>query len=464
MLERRDGRPVVRYRLAIPYFGLLWRPLVARRARRVEAAVEAGRPLPSHVPWWAPPVPQHPRTTASVAAICLISAAWSYGGGTGGLLTQTLPYAAKVYGVGDAALGTGLALVRIGVVLALALGLVADRVGRRRFVVMAAVAHCLLTASIALAPSFVVYIGAHVLLRCLDTALGIALGVLAVESVPAANRAVTLSAVLLANGAGLALAVAVLPLAAAGRVGFAAVYLAQLLALPAVLGAGRLLQESPRYLAHLRERHGYGEVMRRPYGPRLLLVGGTALLAAVFLAPSAEFLNRYLQDVRGYSPLEIVLFLALTGIPAVPMLVAGGRLSDLRGRKVVGVPLGIAATLALAGMFLAGGATLWLLAIAGNMLGSAAGAALAPYRSELFPTRARSGAGTLVLVATVAGSAIGLATAGTLAPVLGLGRAIAALAVFAVLGAVIVALRFPETARRDLEETSGEAPATVAAA
>jgi len=165
VLERRDGRPVVRYRLAIPYFGLLWRPLVARRARQVEAAAEAGRPLPDDVPWWAPPVPQDPRTTASVAAICLISAAWSYGGGTGGLLTQTLPYAAKVYGVGDAALGTGLAVVRIGVVLALALGLLADRVGRRRFVIVAVVAHCVLTAAIGLAPSFVTYIGAHVILR-----------------------------------------------------------------------------------------------------------------------------------------------------------------------------------------------------------------------------------------------------------------------------------------------------------
>ncbi|HKG17610.1 MAG TPA: MFS transporter [Solirubrobacteraceae bacterium] len=459
MLEHRDGRPVVRYRLAIPYFGLLWRPLVARRARRVEAAAEAGLPPPDDVPWWAPPAPQDPRITASVAAICLISAAWSYGGGTGGLLTQTLPYAAKVYDVGDAALGTGLALVRIGVVPALILGLLADRVGRRRFVIAAVVTHCLLTAAIGLAPSFAVYIGAHVALRCLDTALGIALGVLAVESVPAANRAITLSVVLLANGAGLALAVAVLPLAAAGRGGFAAVYLAQLLVLPAVVHAGRHLQESPRYLAHAGERHGYREVLRRPYGPRLILVGGTALLAAIFLAPSAEFLNRYLDDVRGYSPVEIVLFLVVTGLPSVPMLIAGGRLSDTHGRKAVGVPLGVAAAIALAGVFLVGGAALWLLAVAGNMLGSAAGAALAPYRSELFPTRVRSGAGTLVLVATVAGSAIGLAAVGAMAPALGVGRAIATLAVFALLAALVVALRFPETARRDLDETSGEAPA-----
>ena len=47
VLERdADGRHRVRYRLPIPYFGFLWAPLVRRRARRVEAAADAGRPLP----------------------------------------------------------------------------------------------------------------------------------------------------------------------------------------------------------------------------------------------------------------------------------------------------------------------------------------------------------------------------------------------------------------------------------
>jgi hypothetical protein len=44
----------VSYRVPIPYFGFLWRPLVAHRARRIEAAAAAGRPLPTALPWWAP--------------------------------------------------------------------------------------------------------------------------------------------------------------------------------------------------------------------------------------------------------------------------------------------------------------------------------------------------------------------------------------------------------------------------
>ena len=289
--------------MALPYFGLLWRPLIARRARAIERAADGGRPLPAEPPWWAPSVAQDERATATVAAVCVISALWSYGGGTGGLLTQTLPYAAQVYGVDDAALGTGLAVVRVGVLLALGLGLLVDRAGRRRFIAVAAVVHCLLTALIGLAPDFETYIAGHVALRCLDVALGVALGVLAVESVPAGNRGLTLALLLLANGLGLAVAVAVLPLAAAGRSGLAAVYGLQLLALPLMLHAGRRLAESARFVAHAHERHRYRELLRPPYPRRVALVGVAALLAAAFFVPSAEFYNRYLEDVHGFSAL-----------------------------------------------------------------------------------------------------------------------------------------------------------------
>ena len=462
-IEDEGGRPRVRYRLAIPYYGWFWRPLVARRAREIEEAVSAGQPLPSGTPWWAPPVPQDVDATTAVACICLISGVWSYAGGTGGLLTQTLPYAADVYDVGDSALATGLAVVRAGVLLALAFGLLADKVGRRRFVVTAALAHCLFAAVIGLAPSFAAYVGAQVALRCLDTALGIGLAVLAVESVPAANRAITLSLVLFANGVGVALAVSSLPIAAQGRAGFAAVYALQLLGIPLILDAGRRLAESPRYLAHARERHGYGELLRPPYRRRLALVGGSAFLSAAFVAPGVELFNRYLDKVHGFSSYEIVIFLAVTGLPAVAGVVVGGRAADLIGRKPVGVPLVAASALAYAGFYVASGFWLWPLALAGNLLGGIGGAALAPYSSELFPTRVRAGANTAVTAIAVAGSAIGLGAAAVLADPLGVGHAIAVLAVLPLAGVTIVALGFPETARRRLEDTAAEAPPRAAA-
>jgi putative MFS transporter len=443
----------------MPYFAAFWRPLLARRAREIEASADAGEPIPSNVPWWAPPVPQDAHATAIVACACLLSGVWSYAGGTGGLLTQTVPYAAEVYDVGDSALGTGLALVRVGIVLALVLALWADRIGRRRFVLYAAVAHCLLAAVVGLAPSFAAYIGAHVALRCIDTALSIALGVIAIESVPAANRATTLALVLLANGVGLALAVGALPIAAAGEAGFAAAYALQLLGLPLVIHAGRRLGESPRYLAHAREPHRYRELLVPPYPRRVLIVGAASFLAAAFAAPSVEFLNRYLDDVHGYSSFEIVAFLAITGTPSFAMLIVGGRLADFRTRKGVGVPLLLAGTTAYVGFYLASGAWLWILFFLAAMLSSAGGAALAPYRSELFPTRVRAAANAVGLTAVVVGSAIGLVLTGALADGLGVGESIALLGVGPLIAAAIVVRWFPETARRELEETSAEQPA-----
>ena len=90
------------------------------------------------------------------------------------------------------------------------------------------------------------------------------------------------------------------------------------------------------------------------------------------------------------------------------------------------------------------------------VLGSAGGAALAPYASELFATRIRAQAQTVTLVVGVTGSATGLAIVAVLSGPLGLGPSIALLAVLPRIGLVIVVAGFPETARRELEETSGE--------
>lgn len=455
-LHERDGRHTLSYRIPIPYFGFLWAPLIVRRARRVEAAADAGRPLPRGTPWWAPPAPLGAAVSEALAALCLISLLWSYGGGTLSLLSLTLPYASDAYSVGDSTLATGLAVVRAGVLLALVLGPLADRWGRRRLVIGAAVGHCVLAATIGLAPSFEVYIGAHLLLRCLDTALAIAIAVLVAELVPAGSRAVALSLVGLAAGGGICLAVLALPVASSGRGGFAAVYLAQLLAIPLILHAARWLEESPRFLRHARERHGYGELLYGAYRRRLLLIGATTLLASAFVAPTLEFTTRYLDDEHGFSALQIVIFLAVTGLPSFPMLLIGGRLADVVDRKPIGISLVAGSTVAYAGFYLSSGALIWPCALAGAMLGSAGGAALAPYGSELFATRIRSAAQTLTLVMGVTGSALGLGFVALTSDGLGLGPSIATLAVLPLAALVVVALAFPETARRELEETSGE--------
>jgi MFS family permease len=454
-----DGAHRVTYRIPIPYFRLLWAPLVRRRARRIEVAADAGQELPHGSPWWAPPVPQSPEETSAVAAIALIAMATGYAGGAGGLLTQTLPYAAKAFDASDAALGVGLAVVRVGVVLALLVGPLADRLGRRRFVAAAATAHCVAAAAIGLAPTFDVYIGAHVLLRCLDAGLSVSLFVLAMEVVPARNRTTIVSLLALATGAAGAAAVVAIPVAATGRGGLAAAYGLQLLALPLVLSAVRRLPESQRFVAHARERHGLRELAgARGVRGRVALLGGAVFLSSLFFAPLTEFYNRYLDDVQGLSPGEIVAFLGITTAPAIPALLIGARYADRRGRKRVGVPLGALGVAGYVGFLVSGGVAIWPLAAMANAFASASGVALVVYGPEMLPTRVRAAGNNAILAMSVTGSAVGLVVAGALGDSIGIGHAVATLAAFPLIAVAIVAFRLPETAGRELEETSGDAP------
>jgi MFS family permease len=433
----------------------MWAPFVRRRARRIERAADAGEELPRDATWWAPPAAQTAEQTSAVAAIALIALATGYAGGAGGLLTQTLPYAAKAYDASDAALGVGLAVVRVGVLLALLVGPFADRLGRRRFAAVAAVAHCVFAATIGLAPTFGVYVGAHVLLRCLDAGLTVSLFVLAVEVVPARNRTTIVSLLGLASGGAGALAVIAIPVAASGRGGLVAAYALQLLALPLVLSAVRRLPESGRFLAHAGERHGLRELVSAPeVRRRVVLLGSAVFLSSIFFAPLTEFYNRYLDRVQGLSPGEIVVFLGVTTAPAIPALLIGARYADSRGRKRVGVPLGALGVLLYVGFLSTTTVAIWPLAAAANALASASGVALIVYGPEMLPTRVRAAGNNAILALSVSGSAVGLVVAGALAGPLGIGHSIAVLALFPLVTLAVVALRFPETAGRELEDTS----------
>jgi putative MFS transporter len=176
----------------------------------------------------------------------------------------------------------------------------------------------------------------------------------------------------------------------------------------------------------------------------------------MFFAPLTEFYNRYLDRVQGLSPGEIVVFLGVTAAPAIPALIAGARYADRRGRKRIGVPLGAAGVLLYVGFLVTTSVAIWPLAAAANALASASGVALVVYGPEMLPTRVRAAGNNAILAMSVTGSAVGLVAAGALAGPLGIGSSIAVLAVFPLVTLVLVALRFPETAGRELEDTSGD--------
>jgi predicted MFS family arabinose efflux permease len=255
----------------------------------------------------------------------------------------------------------------------------------------------------------------------------------------------------LAGGLGAGVTSMLLPLADAATWGWRLLYAAPLAALPLVASIGRRLPETRRFA------RPHPDAGLAGHGGRFWLLAASALLLAVFATPASFFLNRYLITEHGFSAAAITAFTLGTGTPGVIGVVLGGRLADTRGRRPVGAIALVVGTAGAVMVFLASGAALWAWALVGSVVGSAALPALGVYGPELFPTGARGRAGGLLALAGLTGSGAGLLAAGFAADALGrLGPAIVWLSIGPLVVVALILIRYPETARRTLEDLNPE--------
>jgi MFS family permease len=180
-------------------------------------------------------------------------------------------------------------------------------------------------------------------------------------------------------------------------------------------------------------------------------------LTNIFIATASVFQIRYLKDVRDYSATLVAIFTTITAIPASIGLMIGGRIADLRGRKnlaIVTIPLG---AILIALSYSRGGYSMWITAIFGGICLGLAYPAMAVFRSELFPTAKRNLASAIITTASLIGGSIGLIGAGLLLDHdISYGTVMMSLAMGPVLVAVLVFVKYPETAHRRLEELNPE--------
>jgi MFS family permease len=168
-------------------------------------------------------------------------------------------------------------------------------------------------------------------------------------------------------------------------------------------------------------------------------------------------MNEFLRVERGFSASRIALFTVLTNTPGGIGVVIGGRLADVRGRRLVGavgLAGGVGATVM---MFLSEGWPLWAWSITGAVVGGAVIPALGVYGPELFPTSLRGKANGILAICGVVGSSIGLLAAGVLSERFGsFGPALAILSLGSLVVVVLVLTLYPETAHHSLEELNPE--------
>lgn len=437
-----DLAETIDYRLApmvwpVPFAGL-YRQALARPGAR---------------PWWSPPETPDAHAATALGSLCTLAVVFSY---IGTLLAQTITFAADEFSASKTDQGATLAAVRIGILGALALTAVADRRGRRRVLLGCAAAGSVLAALSGLAPDLVSLGVAQTLVRGLATAGGVLVVVVAAEEMPAGSRAFSITLIGAAGAFGAGLCLMALPLADIGVQGWRVVMVGSLLLLPLVRLVARHLPESRRFDTQ------HAVVGMAGHGRRFWLLATSAFLLQLFTAPASQLLNEFLRDEEGFSALQITLFSILTNTPGGIGLVVGGRLADIRGRRLVGAVGVFCGTGFTVAMVVLGGWPMWGLSVAGAITGAMVVPALGVYGPELFPTSLRGKANGAISILGVTGSVLGLAAAGYLSDRWGgLGPALALLAVGPLLMALLVLVAYPETAHRELEELNPEDHAPV---
>lgn len=437
VVVRDDGSAseTTTYRISIPWFGWLF-------ARALRRSLRTRRPEGAPSPWWSPPDRLSERQVRSLA---LLAAAGMSATFANTLFTQTSTFVADSFDVSERGLGHAGAIVRLGVIISLPFALLADRVGRRRIIVLLAWLTPLVCALGAAATSFPLLVATQTIGRPLGIALALLAAVAAAEEMPRNSRAYAVSVLAMAAGLGAGVAVAALRLTDLGPEAWRLVYLLSLIWLPIAVSLSRHLLETRRF----ETIHRIGVPINRK---RLALIASVALVANMFVAPASYFQNNYLDKVRGYSGGGIALFTLATGTPASLGLVVGGKLADVVGRRRLIAICSPISTLCITAAFFVSGPSMWAVSLTGGFMAAMAYPAFAVYRAEMFPTGNRGMANGLVTATALLSGSVGILLVGSLRDQgYSYGSLMACMAVGQLAAAFVAYRWYPETAHLELE-------------
>lgn len=382
------------------------------------------------------------------------------------ILGLALPQIQEGLGIAENEVGRLTAIIRLGVLPALLLTLLADSLGRRRLLLLTILGFTFATFVTAFAANTGQFTAFQFVARMFIVAEGMLAVVVIAEEIRARYRGWGIGVLSAFGALGHGLASVIFALVELLPYGWRALYALGAAPLLFVAWFRRSLRETRRFVVYQERRNdrpGWRTAVL-PVKHLIVMYPGrlAALCAALFpvaftLDAALIFVSKTLQQTHGYAPVHVTLLFLTVGVVAPVGNLLAGWLGDRWGRKrvlVVAMAANICGLLAfynLSGALVPVAFGLMLLSL---QIISPLFAALG---AELFPTSYRSTASGVRQVVTTIGGAIGLWAEGHLYNYFGSHpAAISALVLALPLAPCIVWFWLPETANRELEEVSPE--------
>jgi MFS family permease len=366
----------------------------------------------------------------------------------GTVLYLALPAIAADFRAPIAELTRAASVLALGSVLALPLGALADRRGRRLTLVLVTAGFSVADFASGLAPSLLWLAAARLLAVCFGSAaLGLALTIV-IEASPARHRSLLVTAISFGGGAGAGVTAVLYPLLAPH---WRYLYLLGGGGILLALALWRWLPESRVWAETAHEPHPAGLLLRREWRGRLAIIALSGFLSFIAFQPGGFFGALFATRQLHFSPFLVSAVLFTSAPLAVPGYLLGGWLSDRKGRRIPGAAFWALAAVFAAVTYSGLPAAYWAGNATWTFMDGAASPIVGAWFGELFPTRARATASAVGAVASALGGIVGLQLVGRLEPGFGLGPTIVLLSGAALIGALVL-LALPETSGRPLPE------------
>jgi putative MFS transporter len=412
---------------------------------------------------WVPAARKRGLDHQHIVLLLLLSAAAFFDGYDTSIKSLALTQIRDSFDLTKSGASALLAVIYIGALPAMAITRWADKVGRRRMLLVSVLGYTLFSGLTALAPNAATYATLQFCQQIFLVAEGALVWTMAAEELPAEARGFGFGVL----GMNIALGTGFAAILYGGLfdplgISWRWLYVVGVPPLLLVAVLRRQLPESRRFeVAQAAEKlsRRWQEILRPPHGRWLLLVVATTFLLQLS-NQATVFAIDFLQTDRGIDTSTANGMLVLAGLPGIPLMVAAGGLSDRFGRRAVGCSFAFASMIGGAGFFWApGGVAVLLPCMSLTLVGSMGSfPVIQTYAAELFPTSLRGAASSWSSSAGIIGRTASLGLAAIVLAVTNDHQSWTAtiLGVGPLLAVVMIAVMFPDTHGRELEDTSGE--------